>query len=107
MPYSMWVFSSDNIDGPYSPLVEGFRLSGASRGGSGHYGWLAAWCGPSCDGAGAGAAPPPCPPRPALGRRDRSPAHTRWPAAPAAAHACNLLLRRLVSHCVALQAASR
>jgi hypothetical protein len=26
--YSMWVWSSDKIDGPYSPVVDGFRLSG-------------------------------------------------------------------------------
>ena len=47
--YSMWVFSSDKIDGPYSPLTAGFRLSGGSAGRlSGRFGWLAAWCGPNC-----------------------------------------------------------
>ena len=29
--YSMWVFSSDEIDGPYSPLASGFRLSGGGH----------------------------------------------------------------------------
>jgi len=47
--YSMWVYESDRIDGPYSPLVEGFRLSGGAAG-SGKVGWLAAWCGPHCGG---------------------------------------------------------
>lgn len=53
--YSMWVFSSTAIDGPYAPVRGGFRLSGGSRGApSGRFGWLAAWCGPSCDGDPAG-----------------------------------------------------
>ena len=51
MAYSMWVWRSDRIDGPYSPVTEGFRLSGGVKG-SGKFGWLAAWCGPSCDGKG-------------------------------------------------------
>ena len=49
--YSMWVYAADRIDGPYSPLVEGFRLSGGAAGREcGRFGWLAAWCGPHCDG---------------------------------------------------------
>jgi hypothetical protein len=53
--YSMWVFSSAQIDGPYTPLQQGFRLSGGGAGGgSGRFGWLAAWCGPHCDGSADG-----------------------------------------------------
>eukprot|EP00931_Biecheleriopsis_adriatica_P004683 TRINITY_DN106312_c0_g1_i1.p1 TRINITY_DN106312_c0_g1~~TRINITY_DN106312_c0_g1_i1.p1 ORF type:complete len:639 (+),score=38.08 TRINITY_DN106312_c0_g1_i1:182-1918(+) len=54
MAYSMWVFSSDKIDGPYSPVVSGFRLSGGTGLVSGRFGWLAAWCGPNCDGKADG-----------------------------------------------------
>lgn len=53
--YSMWAFSSDNIDGPYSPVADSFRISGGGAGGgSGRFGWLAAWCGPHCDGTADG-----------------------------------------------------
>ena len=49
--YSMWVFSSTRIGGPYSPVNAGFRLSGgANAAWQGRFGWLAAWCGPRCDG---------------------------------------------------------
>jgi hypothetical protein len=53
--YSMWAFSSDKIDGPYSPVQDGYRISGGGAGGgSGRFGWLAAWCGPHCDGTADG-----------------------------------------------------
>merc|ERR1712190_99604 len=43
--YSMWVFQSEHIGGPYEPLVEGFMLNGANVGSRT---WLASWCrGPS------------------------------------------------------------
>jgi len=58
MAYSMWVFASDKVDGPYQPLVEGFRLSGGTSQSSGLFGWLAAWCGPSCDGTSDGTGSP-------------------------------------------------
>lgn len=54
MAYSMFVFSADHIDGPYAPVADAFRLSGGSTGKSGRYGWLAAWCGPHCDGTANG-----------------------------------------------------
>ena len=55
MAYSMWVYESLHIDGPYTPVRNGFRLSGGSNGrGEGQFGWLAAWCGPNCDGTETG-----------------------------------------------------
>ena len=43
--YSMWVFSSDSVDGPYEPVRHRFRLSGGGRDShqSFQFGALAAW----------------------------------------------------------------
>lgn len=42
--YSMWVFRSDNIDGPYRPATRRFRLSGGSTQPGFEFGALAVWC---------------------------------------------------------------
>ena len=45
MDYSMWAFSAEAIDGPYTPISSRFRLSGGNRKhASFEFGALAAWC---------------------------------------------------------------
>ena len=53
---SIWVaFFQECQQQSCGQVKEGFRLSGGSDGGgTGKFGWLAAWCGPHCDGEAEG-----------------------------------------------------